>query len=284
MWPKILKIVEPSVEELLIRDPYRTKEAPTAATSWKFPRLEMLDCIVGYHNIFKYFVGVTSLIAFSWYQPTEVQPFSTDTQTILRNNQNLIEMRGKTGWAFFDNLGEINFRLEALDVWILSEGVPTAPFISFLKSQAPTLVLLRVDLVANQEILELIFTMPRLAELTSNLFIHGDLLVLPENTTITTYEVDGIGQQFTLIRAMRGLKHLKCAAIGDATLAFLAEAAPGLVSLTTDYFNVSRIPAGRAFPKMKKLGISEVYEGYKTPNSKFAKLVKKEVTRVLKVR
>lgn len=129
-----------------------------------------------------------------------------DIHEILRQNHKLEDVHANIDWDFFDQLPVTKFKLQALSVIMYSERDYSASFCSFLKSQAPTLEALSIDLTTDQALLELVFRMRKLTSLKTGIIIELERN-LPMNSTISTFVVaDKIKTpEIMLIRALRNL-------------------------------------------------------------------------------
>lgn len=132
----------------------------------------------------------------------------------------------------------------------------------------------------DQVLLKLILSMPKLTSLGVMGPISDEVQELPQNTTISHLEVGLFGEMkfLTLIRALKGLKHLKNASINDQLLRCLARDVPALESIETRFFSVSRIHEEKIFPNIKEFKASYFMSNFEEPkgDSNFAELARKQ--------
>lgn len=286
MWPYVLQIVEPSVEKLSISDLNFAAGAPSAATNWLFPRLQYLNCRSDYHNVLKYFRRVKSLVLFKFSKPFDYLPEATfDAQILLRNNPDLKTLTLISDGFLLENFSEFKFKLQTLEFLAITALDLPVHFCPFLKTQKQTLEKLDINAKLNQTLLELVFGMPKLTSLTI-----GDIGVIQElqmNSNISYFKAANIynfeGYKLDsfkiLIRTLKGLKRLFLERIDNEMLSFLVDNFPDLESIETNYFNVSWLPAGNIFPKIKSFKAFFLHHDLEEPTSDhiFAKLVRKEI-------
>lgn len=169
----------------------------------------------------------------------------------------------KTDFELFKHPSKFKFKLQKLSLDDLApSAVGRLNLFFFLKTQAQTLESLEISWQPSPGYLQLILNMPRLSWLKTQIFevdeaISSGRVTLPVNTTITSLELnqtnchpEPIPYQI-LLRALRNLKHFKSENITDELFTALARDAPGLESIETFRFSVTRLPEGDIFPNIK---------------------------------
>lgn len=290
MWPRLLEIVEPSIEKLGITDNfYGDEEPPNVASVWTFPRLKILYC--GSHrNFYKYFGRVTTLEDFPFLQV--IQEAKPAIRDLLRNNKNLEKM---FLFADVEMLNELSLgigcKLKELTIMTNFEVLSYTNSGSFLETQAQTLESLEICNPVDHGFLSLVLRMPKLTKFAFGKLISEDMWSqeFPVNNTVTTLTVSSamsVRERIafrSLVRALQKLKHLRCGTIQYQMLAFLAQNVPALESLKCKNFDAYRLPEGNVFPNMKSFTITHKYRGnlrIVCGDNNFTKLVTQEMERI----
>lgn len=288
LWYEILDTIEPSIEELSIRITGRRRAS--VDPDWTFPKLVFLEALSLEFSVFKYFARCTTLVTLKWPKNGYAYKREPDLFELLNKNANLTEISGSMDEFVKHSFG---FKLQKLMIRLAKQTRKTARLYKFLKCHAETLESLNIDAILGKACLELVISdMPRLSSLAVGFFrISNWQHAFPVNTTITSLELmhnisDQVSRPLqmsfdTLIRGLSSLKHLKYPRISDMDLLFLSQEVPDLESLETKNFNVSRLPAGNIFPKMKRFTAACFNEDMEVPisDTNFAVLVCNEMMR-----
>lgn len=244
MWFETLQIIEPSVENLLIRGTSSLYPMENDST-WTFPRLKILTCNELSRNPFKCFANCASLVKFCVSTMYDRET-NLDVLKVLHNNQNLKELKMWHDEGLLAH--DFKFKLEKLqiDAYFGKERV-SQNLLNFLQSQAQTLELLDLYFVEiNQECLELILNMPRLLSFKN--YCRGSSLnwklAFPVNPSI---------------------KHLKCRIIDTDMLHCLARAMPALESIEANHCHVTRFPEQSIFPNIKNFKVENFHDDSQWP-------------------
>lgn len=236
-WSELLKIVEPSVEELSIALE-RCPEDPVNSR-WSFPSLKILEGYDKGYNLFKYFVRCTSLVEFNWPSRAVTPVMKQDMLQLFRGNPNLKDLSSFTDLSLFEQHSpEFEFKLKKLKLGDVRFGMTaTLNLYPFLESQSQSLESLEIQAKLNQASLKLILSMPMLASLTIGLHQIEEAILscrqaFPVNTTIITLDLTSevVTRQKipfeTLIRALKSLKFIKCDKMNIEAILFLAQVVP----------------------------------------------------------
>lgn len=265
---KILVAIEPNVEELkmeiVLVESVNEEEAPR---TMRFPKLKILKGKYIHVSVYCMALSCATLEEFD-FSVVNHSPKSIEvTSNMLRRNKNLKSLTVSCDFLstlFSENIApNIQFRLKSFDAQVIYNFTDTHKLHLklFLESQMQYLETLSLGYWMGQQVLQMIFHMPKLNKLIFKGFHGGGTatdwkeIKFHKNHTVETLHLNEWNSQADFLKtfflALPNLKHLKLLSITDESLACIATAFPNLETLRSDLFEVSSIPEPTVLTKLK---------------------------------